>query len=85
MTTATQRPNAPRAGASRHGAEPFVAETLSQIEASTLRNPLAAVAVAAGVGFMISKLRLDKAARSLGLFPMIASAAFGYWLKPRAD
>jgi hypothetical protein len=83
MTTATQHPNSPRAGHNRHGSEPFVDETLSQIEESTMRNPLAAVAVAAGLGFLISKLRADKAAWKLGLFPIIASAVFGYWLKPR--
>ena len=85
MTTATQRPNPPRAGDNRPGSEPFVAETLSQIEAGTMRYPLVAIAIAAGVGFLLSKLRADKAARSLGLFPVIASAAFGYWLKPRTD
>ncbi len=85
MTTAAQHPTPPRPGDNRHGSEPFVAETLSQIEAGTMRNPLAAVAIAAGVGFLISKLRVDKAAWNLGLFPVIASAAFGYWLRPRAD
>jgi len=80
---AAPRPNSPPTGHNRYGSEPFVDETLSQIEESTMRNPLAAVAIAAGAGFLISKLRADKAAWNLGLFPIIASAAFGYWMKPR--
>lgn len=87
MTAAPSSPNftkaAPTAGHNRYGSEPFVDETLAQIEESTVRNPLAAVAIAAGAGFLISKLRADKAAWKLGLFPIIASAAFGYWMKPR--
>jgi hypothetical protein len=67
----------------RYGANPFVEETVAQIEDSTMRNPLAAVAIAAGAGFLVSKLRADKAAWHLGLFPVIASAAFGYWMKSR--
>jgi len=58
-----------------------LAETVAQIEASTLRNPLAAIAIAAGAGFLLSKLRADKLAWHLGLFPAIAGAAAGYFAK----
>lgn len=37
-----------------------LAETVARIEASTLRNPLAAVAIAAGAGFLLSKMRAEK-------------------------
>lgn len=60
---------------------PFLAETMAQIEQSTIRNPLAAVAIAAGAGFVLSKLRADKAAWHLGLFPAIAGAAAGFLAK----
>jgi hypothetical protein len=58
-----------------------LAETVARIEESTLRNPLAAVAIAAGAGFLLSKLRADKLAWQLGLFPAIAGAAAGYFVK----
>ena len=58
-----------------------LAETVAQIEESTIRNPLAAVAIAAGAGFLLSKLRADKLAWHLGLFPAIAGAAAGYLAK----
>ena len=86
MTAAPSSPHSPTgptAGHNRYGSEPLLDETRAQIEESTVRNPLAAVAIAAGAGFLISKLRADKAAWKLGLFPIIASAAFGYWMKPR--
>ncbi|HZJ12083.1 MAG TPA: hypothetical protein VFD26_05460 [Methyloceanibacter sp.] len=83
MTATPSSPRSPTAGHNRYGAEPFVDDTLAQIEERTMRNPLAAVAIAAGAGFLISKLRADKVAWKLGLFPMIASAALGYWLKSR--
>ena len=58
-----------------------LAETMAQIEESTIRNPLAAVAIAAGTGFLLSKMRADKLAWQLGLFPAIAGAAAGYFAK----
>jgi hypothetical protein len=56
-----------------------LAETVARIEASTIRNPLAAVAIAAGTGFLLSKMRADKLAWQLGLFPAIAGVAAGYF------
>ena len=58
-----------------------LAETVARIEESTIRNPLAAVAIAAGAGFLLSKMRADKLAWHLGLFPAIAGAAAGYFAK----
>jgi hypothetical protein len=54
-------------------------DVLARIEASTIRNPLAAVAIAAGTGFLLSKMRADKLAWQLGLFPAIAGVAAGYF------
>jgi uncharacterized protein YfiM (DUF2279 family) len=59
----------------------FLAETMAQIEERTMRNPLAAVAIAAGTGFLLSKMRADKLAWRIGLFPAIAGAAAGYLTK----
>jgi len=60
---------------------PLLQDAVDRIEAETLNNPLAAVAIAAGVGFHLSKVRADRAARQLGLVPVIAGAAAGLFAK----
>jgi hypothetical protein len=60
---------------------PLLQDAVDRIEAGTLKNPLAAVAIAAGVGFLLSKIRADRAARRLGLVPVIAGAAAGLFAK----
>lgn len=78
------QPNASQPKSSRREAQatnPVLAEAMAQIEQSTLRNPIAAVAIAAGAGFLLSKMRADKMAWRLGLFPAIAGVAAGLFAK----
>jgi predicted cobalt transporter CbtA len=82
--TNAQHSNASRATSPRREAQPanpIVDEAMAQIEERTLRNPIAAVAIAAGAGFLLSKMRADKMAWRLGLFPAIAGAAAGFFAK----
>lgn len=59
-------------------AQDKVADALSGVEEHVNQNPLGAIAVAAGVGFLLSQLRADRAARQLGAVPFLIGAVTAY-------
>lgn len=57
--------------------------TLFEIEGRVIQNPLGAVAIAAGVGFLLSQIRADRAAVHLGGIPFLIGALTTYIVNRR--
>lgn len=52
--------------------------SISELETRVVENPWGAIALAAGAGFLLSKLRADKAVLHLGGLPFILGAFTTY-------